>query len=719
MTAGNLALSDDESLLVGSLRGMSWTSLLVYFQSRTKVNYFPLPTGAAKHEKNAQRILANEFSFNNETYCLAGQFDWKNNPSKDLEWLILLHKFYYLKDLSRAYDFNQDEVYATKWIELIDSWISQVSDELIDSQVAGRRLQQWILSYHYFVTKWQSSTVTPQFFERFLHSINSQTHFVCRHLTAEGNHRTLELYAIFLVAVTFPELNSAACFLNFSKHKLIENIRNDLLPDGVHRELSTDYHHTVLKNYLRFWELAALNQIELPSDCEKLLKKAIEFSYYVHKPDGYIPAINDGDCNTYLPLLKKANACFPSQYLQFVLSQGEEGTPPVERSKGFTSSGYYVLRSDWTTQPYSEALYLFFDCAPVGFGSHGHYDAMNVEIAAYGHSLIVDPGRYTYSEESEDGINWRQLFKGTAAHNTVVVDGLDQLPYQPGRPASPEYETSLKQFVSGNGFDFLHGQIVSHQYPVIHDRMIYFKHPEYWIVTDLLTAEDQHDYDLYFHLSDRAQGQTSLETINDCLIVYSPGLLIAQPDSANTKAVINQGYVSPEYGIKHEAPVIHFSRQHASSTVFQTVIYPFKDSQPQLQVKGLPLYHQGRFSNPKQASVLSIHLKTEAGKFNDYFFINHGSSQAEYQFAGIRCACGLLYLRKNEAGQIINLQAEDVDFIQDNEESLIIGLNGFGRISYQDQSLSLTDLSIKKEMAWTGLAFFPKWDDLLSRWDCE
>jgi Heparinase II/III N-terminus/Heparinase II/III-like protein len=688
MSAKNLALLEDERLLVDDYKGLSWDSLLAYFQNRTNVSYFP-SKGSAKHVENADFILANEFNFNNEKHTLGETFNWQINPSEDLEWLILLHKFYYLKDLAGAYGYTQDERYSEKWVRLIDSWISQVPDGFIDSQVTGRRLQQWILSYQTFVTQWHSPSITPDFFERFLRSINSQTRYLCYHLTPEGNHRTLELYAIFLVAVTFPELHSAHWFLELSKRKLVENMRQDLLPDGVHRELSTDYHHTVLKNYLRFRGLATLNGIALPTTCDALLKKAIEFSYYVHKPDGFIPAINDGDCNSYLPLLKKAQSCYPDAYLQYIISKGEEGVPPVQRSRDFTDSGYYVLRSDWLAKPYHEALYMFFDCAPLGFGSHGHYDALNFEMAAYGHSLVVDPGRYTYSEHAADGVNLRRFFKGTAAHNTVVVDGLDQMPYRCGRPVDPEPETTLKQFVSATGFDFLHGQVISHQYPVVHERMVFFVLPEYWIVTDRLTAENKHSYDLYFHLASRAQDQTRLVSNGVCHVIHSPNLLVAQACSPDTKVVIEQGYVSPEYGIKHPAPVINFSKQQTGSTVFNTVLYPFKDESPVLKVIQIAVYQDGRLCEPSEASALLISLETPECYFQDYYFVNHSSTENEYDFADITCTSRLLFLRRNESGQIINLQAEDLACIEVGKDDLLDLQTNRLRLSYQNQCLTI------------------------------
>ncbi|MBK8815218.1 MAG: alginate lyase family protein [Methylococcaceae bacterium] len=694
MSASNLAfVASDDNLLIDALNGMSWSALLDYFHSKKLPENVLLSPGKEKHVASAQAIIRNEFEFNNERFSLGDEFDWKANPSKDIEWLILLHKFYYFKELVGAYDFTQNEVYAQKWVGLIDSWIRQVPDGFIDSQVTGRRLQQWILSYQYFVAKWRSPTISPSFLESFLRSLHSQTHYLCEHLTPEGNHRTLELYAIFLVAVTFPEFRSATYFLEFSTEKLIENIKRDLLPDGVHRELSTDYHHTVLKNYLRFRELASLNQIELPEVCDELLKRAIEFSCYVHKPDGLIPAINDGDCNSYLALLKKANTYYPAPFIDYVISKGVEGRAPVQRSKSFENSGYCVLRSDWTANPYEEAFYLFFDCASIGFGSHGHYDALNFEMAAYGHSLIVDPGRYTYNESSDDGVNWRKLFKSTAAHNTVVVDGLDQIPYRPGRPVDPEPVTTLKHFVSTTGFDFLHGQIISQQYPVVHERMIYFMQPEYWIVTDLLKSENIHQYDLYFHLSSKAQSQTDLEINDVSQIVHSPNLIIAQAYDADIQVALEQGFVSQEYGIKCEAPVVKFSQSQSANTGFRTVLYPYLSVPPDLRVLQLPIFHKGKLCQAHEASVLKICIKTVEYTYEDYFFINHISVENEYSFDGFTCVGRFLFLRRNISGQVINLQGEELSVVRFHSKALLNVENNHIRVSYQHPNLSLTATS--------------------------
>ena len=671
-------------LLSAPYASMSADALFSYFQTRNSVRYLPLSRGTHMHVERAEKILKHEFDFNNEVHQLPDTFDWKTNPSLDIEWLILLHKFYYAKDLAGAYDYTGDDTYTRKWMELVSSWIRNVPDGFIDSQVTGRRLQQWLSAYHYFVPGKRSAAITPSFLVELLRSVHSQTLYLCEHLTPEGNHRTIELYSIFLVAMVFPELKEAASLLEFAKQELLKNIEQDLLEDGVHRELSTDYHHTVLKNYLRVRALAVLNQVALPSRYDELIHKALEFSIYIHKPDGLIPAINDGDSTSYLSFLKKAYAGAPNEHLLYAASKGQEGSPPRERSKGFPDSGYYVLRGSWTHEPYEDGLYLLFDCGPLGFGSHGHYDLLNFEAAAYGHSLIVDPGRYTYSEDSSDGVNWRKVFKSTAYHNTVVVDGKDQILYSLGAPIRPEPEARLKTFATADGFDFIHAQAVSHEYPVVHERMVFFVVPEYWILTDLLHGEGSHTYDLRFHLAPRALGRTTLRIGEKSTGVSSPNLLIAQPRSSNIQAAIEEGFVSPEYGVRQDAPIVKFTQKSDTTAFFHTVLYPYGTEQPALDVERLTVNARHGHCSPTQATALKITIRSETKRYVDYLFLAHEQPTGEYGFDDIVCRSQVLFLRKDSDGCVVNLQAEGLERLQVGSTVLMEELAEGRRVSYRD-----------------------------------
>src|SRR5205085_6044529 len=111
---------------------------------------------------------------------------------------------------------------------------------------------------------------------------------------------------------------------------------------------------------------------------------------------------------------------------------------------------------------------------------------------------VVDPGRFTYAEGEP---NLRRWFKGTAAHNTVTVDGRDQTPYARGKPKGATAEARPGARTTRTGIDVLRGEVRSPVYDAVHARTIVFVDDAYWIVEDRLTGRAVHRYDLRFHLA--------------------------------------------------------------------------------------------------------------------------------------------------------------------------------------------------------------------------
>jgi Heparinase II/III N-terminus/Heparinase II/III-like protein len=627
--------------------------VLSYFQSRKSITYFAVADEAEIAREKIDNILANRFSFNEETYALP-ELNWLVNPSTDIEWSIMLHKFYYAVGLGIAFKETGDHRYAEKWIELTSSWIADVPVDFLSSDVTGRRIQNWIFAHYYFVTECPTKSITPEFYVQFLTSIHQQTSYLCQHLTPARNHRTLELYTLFLVAVVFPELRDADSWLQFATDELLKNMQTDLLADGVHCELSTDYHHIVLRNFLAVRRLAAMNNISLPTQIDDCIKKALEFSVYVHKPDGTIPSLSDGDTGNFLSLLKQGYDLYGCEEMLYVATQGKQGIAPAYRSKAFPSGGYFILRSGWgeDVDAYQDERYLAFDCGALGAGNHGHLDLLSFEMAAYGQSLIVDPGRYTYDESGET--NWRVLFRGTSYHNTVLVDEKNQTCYEFHKEKfkikgpQPDYE--LKDFISRPGFDYLHGIARSNEYPVVHERKIVFVNGEYWVVCDVLRAEDDHNYDLIFHLAASAQGKVSLDSDQHCFSVDAPHLVMVQPIYKSATVSQEGGYISPTYGVKHEAPVIKFTQQ-GSECCFYTVIYPYKNERPTLTVSSIPVFKNHEACKPFNACCLVIISETEDHVYRDMVFVANEPGEFKVEHYAINSP--IFFQREDEQGQLL------------------------------------------------------------------
>jgi len=185
-----------------------WTAeeILHYFRERDSITYFPVIDPFETEQNKIEKIVHDEFEFNGETQCLPPPIRWTHNPSQDTEWLILLHKFYYAVGLGVAFADTEDLRYLNKWVTLTDSWMNLVPLNFFPSDVAGRRIQNWIFAHYFFVTQEKSEDLDPDFYAKFLSSLSQQVSYLSHHLTPARNHRTLELCAIFLAGVVFPDL---------------------------------------------------------------------------------------------------------------------------------------------------------------------------------------------------------------------------------------------------------------------------------------------------------------------------------------------------------------------------------------------------------------------------------------------------------------------------------------------------------------------------------
>jgi len=214
--------------------------------------------------------------------------------------------------------------------------------------------------------------------------------------------------------------------------------------------------------------------------------------------------------------MRQGFAFFPGRTdFAWAASDGAEGVCPAPGSSAFPYAGHFVMRTGWQ----EDDAYLFFDGGPFGYG-HQHEDKLSLVVYAHGRAHIVDPGNYPY-----DASQWRRYVLSTRAHNTVMVDGLEQnrrgLPrdrYVVSEPlphtwvSEPEYDYVSAAYSEGYGPE--------RDRTVTHTRSILFLKPGLWFVTDILVPSDDrtHRYEAMFHLdavgAERVAGGRGVETRN-------------------------------------------------------------------------------------------------------------------------------------------------------------------------------------------------------------
>jgi hypothetical protein len=501
----------------------------------------------------AEAVVAGRFTFAGETRTLGIEPDWLGaDLPADEEWRIDWVKFAYGLDLAAAGNATGEPRFATAWERLVSSWIRQVPPGHDPSEVTARRVLNWIYA-------WQAFGECPYGLSRALErSIADQVEHVRANLAPERNHRTLELYSLLIAALALPWLDGDEGLLRFAVEELDRNLATDFRADGVHREASAHYHMIALRSFVGARENARRYGIELPPGFDERLARACDFALHCRRPDGQIPMLSDSDGGDYAELLALAGETLDRDDLRWAGSRRRVGRPPAMTAADFPDGGYFVQRSGWG----ADDRYLIFDCGPLGDGGHGHYDLLSIEAFAGGRALVVDPGRFTYSEEPP---NLRRWFRGTAAHNTVCVDGLDQTPYTRGRPALPVARAHFLGRARTPELDVVAGEAHSPVYEAVHRRRVVLVRSRYWVVEDRLSGQRPHSYDLRFHLAPEAQGAVAVEDGT----VVAPGVALTIL-GAGTPAV-EQGWVAPRYGCRLPAPVVSAAAE-GHDAVFVTVL---------------------------------------------------------------------------------------------------------------------------------------------------
>jgi hypothetical protein len=216
-------------------------------------------------------------------------------------------------------------------------------------------------------------------------------------------------------------------------------------PDGVYFEQASYYHRYTADFYTHLYLLSKINGQPLEAKFVEKLSALLDHLMYLTMPDGTTPLFGDDDggrlvmlderpANDFRSTLATAAALFQRNDYKYVAEAATEETlwllgpdglkafdelkaeRPMDESHAFRESGYFVMRDGWT----KTSNYLLVDCGPHGAANcgHAHADALSIELAARGRTLLVDTGTYTYTGSAE----MRDLFRSSAAHNTLCVD---------------------------------------------------------------------------------------------------------------------------------------------------------------------------------------------------------------------------------------------------------------------------------------------------------
>jgi uncharacterized heparinase superfamily protein len=240
-------------------------------------------------------------------------------------------------------------------------------------------------------------------------SICRQAEWLVRHLETHllGNHYLENGAALAVVGSCFFGEQARGWF-GKGCGILRDQITEQILPDGMHFELSPMYHCRAI--YVLAM-LAATNNNRLRDLAEGPLSRMIKTLDHVCHPDGGIALLNDSAfriCNEPDEL---------RSYGRHLFKGCPDGATLGRGCFALEWAGYYGWRD-------SDGTYVIADFGKSGPDhvlGHAHADIFSFELSVKGRRVIVDSGVYDYEPSST-----RSYCRSTAAHNTVEIENQDQ-----------------------------------------------------------------------------------------------------------------------------------------------------------------------------------------------------------------------------------------------------------------------------------------------------
>lgn len=501
--------------------------------------------------------------------------------------------------------------------------------------------------------------------------------------SSPNTHLLGEAAALYAAGLVFSDCEGGAAWRDRGAELLTRGLERQVLPDGVHEELSTAYHAYALDFALQALALAEVNGHQPPPALRRAAEAMAEHLLHVAWPDGSLPRLGDDDggralalaATSYdhpLDLLSTAAVLFGrpdfkaragvlrEETLWLLGCRAEaawEALPaasPGPLRAAFPEAGYFVQRSGWR----SLDSQLLFDCGGLGraTGGHGHADALSVTLATGGRELLVDPGTYVYNGRAE----WRDAFRSTRAHNTVVVDGRDQS--EPGDTFRwrSRARARLLEDEGFDGLDLVGGEHDGYARPpvgVIHRRRVLYARPDYWLVLDDFRAApgstgaagggSEHTFDLLYHLAPEAETSSPVATgpaaaglhvlaggAGLLLFVNATAELELEVVDAPTGAPSRTGpgdrvpWVSRRYGEKRPAPVVAARFRGALPAAAVTLLVPYRGT----SYRPAPGWEPKPFPVTADGAALGLEIDHPGGA--DLAVLAPGAPEVEGVFGG-------------------------------------------------------------------------------------
>ncbi|WP_332847841.1 heparinase II/III family protein [Massilia sp. S19_KUP03_FR1] len=432
--------------------------------------------------------------FARHTVTLASPPDWNAALDRaDIKYTWELNRHLHLVRLAQAWALTGAERWRASLNAQLRSWLAQCPPTTGPNWTSGLelgiRLINWSLIWQLLHGQVDAAVQAP-----WLASIRAHCTMIAARLSrhsSANNHLIGELAGLYVAACTWPCWPESRAWRAQAQRELEEQMQVQFHADGVHREQAFAY-HVFCCDFL--WLAGLLGQASgapFSSAYWMRLQRARDFTRAAAQVGANVGDADDGS----VWRLQSGHGRAGEPWLQHLFPGPPPPVVPAQPAWAWPDAGYYLFGTPGRVQG-------MVDCGPLGYlgiAAHGHADALSLTLHIDNLPVLVDSGTYAYWREAR----WRDYFRGTSAHNTVRVDGLDQsvgggrfLWLRKARTrvdVAPSSATDFFVAASHDGYLRLHD-------PVRHQRSIRFA-DNALVVHDHILGRRVHRSEIFWHFA--------------------------------------------------------------------------------------------------------------------------------------------------------------------------------------------------------------------------
>ena len=378
--------------------------------------------------------------------------------------------------------------------------------------------------------------------------------------SSANNHLVGELVGLLAIGVLVPELRDSQEWRELAIRELSREAGRQILPDGSSAEQSFAYGLFTIDLLLTAAAFLGAGGHERPQAIVSALERSADALALVVDAREPEPAFGDDDDGRTLLLdatekrtarrvaaslaaflghggaRRLAEVVDPTAALLF----GADGVARFEACDPAPPPRDGVLPDGGVVVTRRGATRMLFDTGSLGYlsiAAHGHADALQLLVTYSNQELVTDPGTGSYLAN----VAVRDRLRGTAAHATVCVDGVDQSqsggPFLWTRHADARLVTvDLEAGVAVGE----HGGYTALPDPVVHRRAVVTLGDEAVLVVDRLEGVLEHTFVQTWPLHPALEPSGSARSDGVVVVASSHGvgLALAAASSAPSELVV-------------------------------------------------------------------------------------------------------------------------------------------------------------------------------------